>query len=223
LRRVLRELRAQLPEGRSLADVRVFLEGRQVVVRCEGEVWNPESGQRLLDFEVAELARKAAPLAGRVVKRAGDPERLTADAWFELGFELEAAAPEEAERAYRSCLSTDETHADACLNLGRLVHEKGRSEEAEALYRKALQQRPKNTIAWFNLGVASQDRGRLEDALTSYRRAVTLDRDFADAYYNMAGIHEELGNIAVAIQNLKTYIQLKGLRLARPGRHRRPH
>jgi len=222
VRRVLGELRQQLPRGRSLAALRISVEGREVVVRAEGEVWNPESGQLLLDFQVADLARQAAPLAARLVRRAGSPESLSAEDWYELGFELEASAVEEAKDAYERSLQLDTEHADAHLNLGRLIHEEGAAEEAESHYRTALRVRPKDSTATYNLGVALQDRGRLQEALTAYRRAVTLDAGFADAYYNMAGIHEELGNVAVAIQNLKTYIRLKGLRLARPGRHRRP-
>jgi tetratricopeptide (TPR) repeat protein len=222
VRRVLAKLRRQLPRGRSLAALRISFEGGEVVVRAEGEIWNPESGQLLLDFQVADLARQAAPLAGRLISRAGDPESLSAEDWYELGFELEASALEEAKNAYQRGLELDPMHADAHLNLGRLIHEEGAAEEAEAHYRTALRIRPKDSTAAYNLGVALQDRGCLEEALTAYRRAVTLDAGFADAYYNMAGIHEELGKVAVAIQNLKTYIRLEGLQLARPGRHRRP-
>jgi len=222
VRRVLRELRDQLPRGRSLAAMRVSGEGGQIVVRSEGEAWNPESGQLLLDFEVAELAEQAAPLATRLVERAGDPADLSAEDWYELGFELEASAPEEARDAYSRGLDLDPQHADAHLNLGRLIHEKDGAAQAEGHYRAALEARPGDAVATFNLGVALQDRGLLRQALSAYRQAVDLDGEFADAYYNMAAIHEELGNVAVAIQNLKTYIRIKGLRLGRPGLYRRP-
>lgn len=222
VKRVLRRLRQQLPRGRSLAELRIRYEGGEVVARSDQQVWNPESGQLVLDFEVAELARVAAPLAPRLVARAGDPAALGADDWYELGFELEATAPEEAASSYQQALEAEPGHADAHLNLGRLLHEDGRAADAERHYRAALAARPADSTATYNLGVSLQDQGELEQALTLYRQAVAHDPDLADAYFNMAGIHEELGNIAVAIQNLKTYIRLKGLRLARPGARRKP-
>src|SRR5688500_14121942 len=54
VRRVLERLREQLPEGRSLTGVRIAADGERVVVRDGEAVWNPESGQSLFDFSVAE-------------------------------------------------------------------------------------------------------------------------------------------------------------------------
>lgn len=208
VRRALTRLRRRLPRGRSLAELRIAAEGGEVVVRSEGEAWNPESGQLVLDFQVAELARRAQPLAPQVMERAGHPDELAADDWYALGLELEVTAAEEAVNAYRRCLELDAAHADAHLNLGRLLHEEGRLEEAERHYRTALVQRPRDATAAFNLGVALQDAGRLEEALAAYRRAVDADPGYADAFFNMSGIYEELGKRATAFQNLRMYKKL---------------
>lgn len=208
VRSALNELRRRLPRGRSLAELRISAEGGEVVVRAEGEAWNPESGQLVLDFQVAELARRAQPLAPRVMRRAGHPDALAADDWYALGEELEVTAPEEAVEAYRRCLELDADHADGHLNLGRLLHEDGRLKEAERHYRRALILRPKDATAAFNLGVALQDAGRLEEALAAYRRAVDAEPSYADAFFNMSGIYEELGKRATAFQNLKMYKKL---------------
>ncbi len=208
IRKALARLRERLPRGRSLAEVRIAAEGGEVVVREEGEAWNPESGQLVLDFRVAELARKAGPLAPAMVERVGSAESPGADDWYELGLELEASAPREATEAYRRCLELDAENADAHLNLGRLYHEEGRLKVAEEHYRQALILRPHDATAAFNLGVACQDAGRLEEALAAYRRAIDADPNTADAYFNMAGIYEELGKRATAFQNLKIYKKL---------------
>lgn len=208
VRTALTELRRRLPSGRSLAELRISAEGGEVVVRAEGEAWNPESGQLVLDFQVADLARRAQPLAPRVLERAGHPDELLAEDWYALGLELEVTAPEEAVEAYQRCLELDPEHADTHLNLGRLLHEDGRLKEAEGHYRKALLQRPRDATAAFNLGVALQDAGRLEEALAAYRRAVDADPSYADAFFNMSGIYEELGKRATAFQNLKMYKKL---------------
>lgn len=208
IRSSLRALYEQLPRGRSLAELRIAAEGGEVVVRAEGDAWNPESGQLMMDFEVAELARRAEPLAPQIVERVGHPDDLVGEDWYELGLELEAAAPREASEAYRRCLELDPEHPDAHLNLGRLFHETGEVKEAEKHYRQALLLRPDDATAAFNLGVALQDGGRMDEALSAYRRAVDADPNCADAFFNMASIYEELGKRATALQNLKIYKKL---------------
>ncbi|MCP4203163.1 MAG: tetratricopeptide repeat protein [bacterium] len=213
LRRVLRDLRAQLPRGRSLAELRISFEAGNIVVRSGGEAWEPESGQRLLDFEVAELAAKAAPLAPVLIQRAGDPSVLTAEDWYELGFELEASSIDQARAAYERALDSDEGHADAHLNLGRLVHEEGHPESAFGHYQAALTLRPDDATAAFNLGVAHQDLGKIEEALACYRASLEADPSLADAHFNLAVLLEQAGDSAGTIRHLKAYMRMKGLRV----------
>ena len=206
----LKNLREQLPEGRPLTGVRISAQGHHVVVRDGGEVWNPESGQALLDFEVAELARDAASL-----ERREDPDRRSRREpvleWYERGVDLEPDDPREAADAYRQALELDPAFADAHLNLGRLLHEAGRTVEAEAHYRRALESRPDDPTAHFNLGVALQDLGRLSEAAEVYEKALELDPDLADAHYNIAVVYEDLGRKRSAIRHLKSYKSLAGL------------
>src|SRR5512143_2166093 len=100
VKRALRRLRAQLPADRSLAAVRVTLEGDRVLVRDGGAAWQPESGQAVLDFDVSDVAARVAPLLGAAVRAAGDAG--DAD-----GFTSEQAAPDSAspERAGRRAVS----------------------------------------------------------------------------------------------------------------------
>lgn len=216
----LRNLREQLPEGRPLTGVRISAQGHHVVVRDGREIWNPESGQALLDFEVADLAREAASLdEQRLRKQAmlaesadpadreteADVEPESARGWFERGMELEAEGSPEAEDAYRHALEMDPALADARLNLGRLLHEGGKALEAEAHYRRALESRPGDPTALFNLGVALQDLGRAAEAAEAYEKALESAPDLADAHYNLAVVYGDLGRKQSAIQHLKTY------------------
>jgi DNA-binding transcriptional MerR regulator len=217
VRRALALLPAQLPRGRSLSGVRITAEGGEIVVREGGKRWNPESGQRLLDFEVATLAEAAAPLAPRLVRQAvvreasGGPEdALSADDWFHLGCELEATSPGEAAGVYRRALVLDPRHQDALLNLGRLQHEARELREAEACYRRVLAISPGDPIAAYNLGVALEDRGGLAAAAEAYEAALAADPGNADACYNLAGVYERLGQGAEAVRWLKEYRRLRG-------------
>src|SRR5918911_4702890 len=63
VRSALRKLRSQLPEGRTLRDVRIRAEGDRIVVGDGARSWSAEDGQVLFDFATSALARKVAPLA----------------------------------------------------------------------------------------------------------------------------------------------------------------
>ncbi|HEX8255858.1 MAG TPA: tetratricopeptide repeat protein [Thermoanaerobaculia bacterium] len=206
VRRVLERLRAQLPEGRSLTAVRISADGERVVVRDGEAVWNPESGQSLFDFSVAELAQKSAPLLMRNAKNAREnPGHVDADEWYDLACELEMSSLEEAKDAYERALLADPKHADAHVNLGRLLHEGGAPVAAEQHYRAALEADPEHDTAAFNLGVALEDLGRPDDAITAYSIALALDPENADAHYNLAGLYERKGDKQSALRHLKAY------------------
>ncbi len=209
VRRVLERLRAQLPEGRSLTGVRIAADGERVVVRDGEAVWNPESGQSLFDFSVAELAEKSAPFLLRNARDARQrPEEVSADDWYDLACELEMSSIEEAKDAYERVLRLDPEHADAHVNLGRLLHEEGAPAAAEKHYRAALEADPEHETAAFNLGVALEDLGRVDDAMQAYRTALAFDPDNADAHYNLAGIYERRGEKQAALRHLKAYRSL---------------
>ena len=167
LRRALSKLRDQLPRGRRLTGVRIAVEGKRIVAGDGAARWQPESGQILFDFGVEELARKAAPLARRAFRQAEQErgESLSAEEWFRWGCELEPTAPQEAREAYERALALDSRHADAQVNLGRLLHESGDASGAERHYRAALAARSTHATAAFNLGVALEDLGRSGEAL----------------------------------------------------------
>jgi len=206
VRRVLELLRDQLPAGRSLTGVRITADGDRVLVRDGEAVWNPESGQSLFDFPVAELAEKSAPLLMRNAREAREnPARVTAEEWYDLACELEMSNVAEAKDAYERALRLDPEHADAHVNIGRLLHEEGAPAAAEQHYRAALEADPHHETAAFNLGVALEDLGRIDDAVLAYKAALALDPENADAHYNLAGIYERRGEKQAALRHLKMY------------------
>jgi len=207
IRRVLESVREQLPEGRSIAGVRIAADGERVVVRDGTALWNPESGQSLFDFSVEEIAEKTKPVALAAVReaKARQEDDLDADAWYELASDLELSDPAEASAAYEKAIALDPVHIDAHINLGRLLHEDGDLRGAERHYHFALSADPTHPVAAFNLGVALDDQGRLADAAEAYRRAIELDPDNPDAHYNLAGILERQHDKAGAVRHLTRY------------------
>jgi tetratricopeptide (TPR) repeat protein len=202
VRLALQNLREQLPAGRPLTGVRISAQGHHVVVRDGREVWNPESGQTLFDFEISDLAREASTL--RTLPTKHDAPQAATD-WYEHGCALEEESPEEAIAAYQRALELDARLPDAHLNLGRLLHERGDMAAAEQHYRLALEALPDDPTAAYNLGVALQDLGRLREAVVAYEAALARDAAYADAHYNLAGVYELLGEREAAFRHLRTY------------------
>jgi tetratricopeptide (TPR) repeat protein len=224
--RALCRLREQLPTGRQLTALRITAEGEAIVARDGAAAWNPESGQAVLDLDVASLATQVAPLARQAAEAAREAEEeLDAEDWFRMGCDLEPCDPDQAQDAYRRALALDPEHADARLNLGRLLHEAGRIVEAEAQYRRALDARPGDATAAFNLGVALEDLRRPQPAVDAYERAIESDPDYADAHYNLARLWERLGEPQRALRHFQAYRRLAGAGLRtgggtlRHGRH----
>lgn len=208
VRRALRRLRHDLPQGRPLSALRISAEGDRIVVTDGDTAWYPESGQVVLDFTVSEIAARAAPVARRQVEAARAEETLTADEWYALGFDLEVTSPGEARDAYRRALELDPHHADAHVNLGRLLHEAGRLQDALGHYRLALQANPDDPTAAFDLAIALEDVGRTHEAIEAYEQAIRSDPRLADAYFNLARLYQISGKRAAALRYLSKYRRL---------------
>ena len=207
VRAALEKIRTQLPSGRPLTGVHIFTDGREVLVQEGAEVWNPESGQTLINFNVSSLAEKAAPFARRAAAAARDiADELTAEDWYELACELEMTAPDDA--VDRRTLHLDADHADAHLNLGRLLHEQADFEAAEEHYRAALAAGEDDATARFNIAVVLDDQERLAEARDAYLEVIEAHPDYADAHYNLAGLYERLDKRDLALRHLKSYKSL---------------
>jgi tetratricopeptide (TPR) repeat protein len=208
VRRALVKLRARLPEARPLTGVQLGADGQSVVVHEGGARWQVESGQVLLAFEapvaaadtpMSVLPGRAAPASGG----GGEVAVLSLDEAYEVACNLDDTDPEHAETGYRQVLAHDPDHADAHINLGRILHERGELTEAESHYRRALAMRPKDATASFNLGVALEDQGRHAEALEAYRAAISVDERNADAHYNAARLYDLLGDYGAALRHLR--------------------
>lgn len=202
----LRSLRSQLPGDRTLATVRIVAIGDEVVVRDAAAAWQPDSGQAVLDFDVATLASEAAPMVRNAAALARDRDDHDADAWFHTAIDLEMIGElNRAISAYQKVLALDWEHTEARINLGRLYHDQGRVPDAERLYREALAKNQDHAVAWFNLGVALEDQARAEQAQECYEKAIQLDPVLADAHYNLSRICERTGQLAMALKHLMRY------------------
>ena len=140
--------------------------------------------------------------------RASRRSRSSAEQLFARAVELEKDDPTQAIDAYGDAVAANPHHADAHVNLGRLLHAQGRLREAEAHYVAALVSCPTNSTATFNLAVVLEDLGRLDDAIERYREAIELDPGCVDAYFNLSRLYEKKGEKISALRHLKDYRRL---------------
>ena len=161
------------------------------------------SGQQLLDLDRSQ---------GRGASWLRPVPSRDADALFASALRLEESDPRGALEAYAEAVAADPHHADAHVNLGRLLHQHGRLREAEAHYVAALVSRPTDSTACFNLAVVLEDLGRLDDAIARYRETLELDAHVVDAYFNLSRLYEKKGEKLAAIRNLKDYARLSSPR-----------
>ena len=200
----LARLKEQLPQDRSLSELRIHASGSEVVVRDSSEPpWNPESGQFHIEFDIGELASRVAPL-GRGALSPVETEERSAAEWFEAAVDLEPVAPEDAREAYEQAVRLDPGLHAARVNLGRLLHEAGDRAAAEAQYRQVLATH-EHALAAYNLGVLLEDMSRDVDAIKAYARAIAADPSLAEAHYNLARLYEQRGDRRAAIRHFNGY------------------
>jgi tetratricopeptide (TPR) repeat protein len=199
--RMLSSLKRQLPRDQHLASIKIYADGKRVIVWDGNARWQPDSGQFLFNFDARSVVPTAELPRSRDTAR---DENLSAEHWFNVGVELERTSLEEAERAYRMALKIEPQMAEAHLNLGKLHHDRKQLKKAEAHYRAALGCAPDDPAPRFNLGVLMEDMNQPQKALEAYREAIKLDPALGDAHYNLGLLLESLGKKSEAFFHLRT-------------------
>ncbi|HUP05759.1 MAG TPA: tetratricopeptide repeat protein [Caldimonas sp.] len=213
----LKRLKAALPREMPLTGLRISAVGNEVAVHDGGARRGVESGQLLFDFDVPGpeahvrvlVPSASPPTTPTQPAPSGDDHAADAQDWFLRGVRLEPADPARAETAYRRALELDPGCLDACLNLGVLLGDAGRTADAIEVYRAALAHAPRAPLLHYNLAVALDDAGRAAEALACYATCLQLDPTLADAHYNAARLHERLGHAAQAIRHYNAYRRLQ--------------
>lgn len=228
LLRSLKTLRERLPAELPLSGLRIKAVGNEVAVKEGHAHWGAESGQWLMDFEVAPtpagagapgsvafLSREAppggAPAGGRApgAKAGTGAGAPSVQDWYHRGEALEATDAPAAEAAYRQALALAPDHVYAAVNLGAMLCEAGRCAEAIALLDEALRQRPDEPLLQFNAAIALEDLQRPREALARYEACLKLAPDFLDAHHNAAKLCEQLGDRQGALRHYSAYRRLE--------------
>lgn len=201
VRGLLGSLKRQLPDEGALSKLKIYADGRRIVVWDGQARWQPDSGQFLFNFEPALPDAPTVCVLKPRLKRAVHASSRSADEWVVAAMELEADSTDEARHAYQEALRLEPGLVEAHINLGLLFHRDGRLPDAERCYRKAIQYAPQEVLGHFNLAVVLTDAGDRRGAINAYERVVTLAPSFAEAHCNLGALYEAEGHKAQAIQH----------------------
>ena len=207
VRRALKKLRGQLPDGRPLTGVRIAADGRRVVVQDGAAAWNPESGQTLFDFAVADVATAAAPLAKRAAEEARqDGERLTRRRLVPPRLRRRGVLPR---RRARRVPPRRRARAASCRRAREPRPPPSRGGQ-DRRGRGALPHRAHVEAEARGRRVQPRRRARGPRAICARPPRPTSGRSrptptFADAHYNLGLLYEKLGKGTAAIRHLSAY------------------
>jgi tetratricopeptide (TPR) repeat protein len=199
INRTLQTFRARLPAGVATNSRSITALGNQIAIREGKLIWESDSGQYVLALDVG-VEKGGLHMISRPAPALSTD--LSADEHYARAFALEDTDPASARAAYEASLRADPHHAEARINLGRLLHIAGRLAEAEEIYRSHQQAEP---LLIFNLAVLLEDLHREADAIVAYREALALDPELADAHFNLARLYDRAQNPKASLRHLLAY------------------
>ena len=162
-------------------------------------VLHPASASALRFATQQKAAADAAP--------AVQEEELTAQEWFERGFE--AVDSDEKIRLYSEAIRLKPNFVDAFNNRGAARSDAGDVAGARRDYDEALRLQPKHAEAFLNRGNLRCDTGDWDGALQDYSKAIDINPGFAMVFYNRGSELSVRGDEAGALRDFNEAIRLK--------------
>lgn len=204
----LERLRLDLPEELPLSGIRITAVGDAVAVKTGSDQWDANSGQFLMDFEVAELKGDVTFLDSSPSSKVSLTKQ--ADDWYALAEKLQDSDPVGAEQAYRKALKVSpDAHYHAYNNLGALLsRDETRCSDALDVFEDALKHFNEAELLHYNRAVLLEQMDRLDEAAASYLRCAELNPQNDDAIFSRGVILEQLGRLDEAAQAYASCLEL---------------
>lgn len=154
-------------------------------------------------------AREAAAsqLAAAITAPKVSENELTAQQWFERGYESDENG--DRVRFYTRAIYLKPDYAAAFYNRALARHDQGDLPGALRDYNEAIRLTPDDPDFFINRGFARQDKGDLKGALKDYTDAIRLDPSEAAAFFNRADALYEKADLEGALKDYTEAIRLK--------------
>src|SRR6266446_4101159 len=197
IRRCFERLGQLLDPERPVTALKLFEEGGRMVVRDGSVMFEAETGQLILDFNVTEFREELERRAGGNVRNI-----------FQRENRVDESNPARAIELYRSIIEKEPHNADAHLHLAAL-HER-RCQLLEALRNSlaAALLEPESADVHLHLAILYRKREEPEKALNSFLRAVKCDPDLVEAHRHLAELYERMGRKREALRHLSALHRL---------------
>lgn len=207
--RAIGALRSTLPRvTKPLQELRIVSDGSRVVVRADEGVFEPVTGQMILDFQVNSLRDDVVRLLRPETQK--NRARTAYDLYVRASaLDEESRSYDEAEALYRKAIELDPKLSIAYTNLGNIRFRRGDVVAAEELYRRALEVDDRQPEAHYNLGYVMLERGHAQRAIPYFQKAIQSDPKFADAHFNLAMALENLSESGRARTHWRRYLELE--------------
>jgi tetratricopeptide (TPR) repeat protein len=173
------------------------LRARHLNVTVEAVLHPPSTAAR----EAATAQRAAAATAANV-----PTEGLTAERWFERGFE--ASDLEMKISYYTEAIGQNPDYARAYVSRGLARSERGDLDGALAEYSAAIRLKPDYANAYNKRGNVRIKKGDLDGALADYTEAIRLKPGYAAAYNNRGNVRQARGDVGGALADFTEAIRL---------------
>jgi tetratricopeptide (TPR) repeat protein len=179
-----------------------------VVVLSDDVMFEPHSGQVVMEFELGTLCEDAARIVGLPERQSGREDQTAYGCFASAVAAEDVCDDESAERFYMRALELDPGLAAAHTNIGNILHRHGQRGEARTRYERALEIDPDQAEARFNLANLLDELADFDLALCEYRRVVLSSPDFADGHFNLARALERAGRRVEARIHYTRYLEL---------------
>ncbi|MBM4077890.1 MAG: tetratricopeptide repeat protein, partial [Planctomycetes bacterium] len=219
----LERVRAVLPDlERPLAQLEILSRGKRIVIRNELGLIEPESGQRVFDFDPPEVREsdvdtipfRSLDLSPPTFFSASHPQphdhrhAWSATKWFQEGCRLsEENEVEAAIEAFRLALIDDPSNPAYHFHLADVLYREGCVPGAIERYYMTVELDHDFLEAWNQLGCLLAETGRVTSAIEAFQVALDLHSDFPDAHFHIAELLERSGKRADAIEHWRHYLR----------------
>ncbi|MEL6526262.1 MAG: tetratricopeptide repeat protein, partial [Chloroflexota bacterium] len=123
--------------------------------------------------QAAKKAKQEAEAQPTVSEETVENE-LTAEEWFNRGYENEKTNTQDAERFYTKAIELKPDYANAYNNRGVVREAQGDESGAIADYTKAISLKPDYAMAYYNRGIIRSAQGDVSGAMSDYDKAIAL-------------------------------------------------